>query len=426
MQQFQLEINLRSNFINIDSAFEQFENVCIYNSNSKKDDYDLLIALGSADKFTSSSTTALKELEQFIRLKNDWLFGYISYDVKNQIEKLTSKNDDLLGFPLIHFFCPQILIEVKNGNCTIYFDEKNILEEDARVIALNLLNESIEKTTTKNNVLLQQKISREEYITQVNLLKKHIQLGNIYEVNFCQEFFASNANINIASTYKELNAISEAPFSACCKFNNQYVISASPERFLKRVGTKLISQPIKGTSKRYLDKNKDDQAKEELKNNPKEQSENVMIVDLVRNDLSQIAERGSTIVDELFGVYTFKQVHHLISTISCEIKQETSFENIIRATFPMGSMTGAPKVSAMKLIESHEVPKRGLYSGCLGFIKPNGDFDFSVVIRSILYDEETKNLSFMVGSAITSNANAEDEYEECMTKANALIKVLTH
>ena len=149
-----------------------------------------------------------------------------------------------------------------------------------------------------------------------------------------------------------------------------------------------------------------------------------MIVDLVRNDLSRIAVKNTVKVDELFGIYTFDQVHQMISTISCEVKAETTIKDILQATFPMGSMTGAPKIRAMKLIEKFEETKRGLYSGAIGYISPEGDFDFNVVIRSIQYNTLKMYLSFMVGGAITIASDAELEYQECLVKAKALFEVL--
>jgi para-aminobenzoate synthetase component 1 len=224
--------------------------------------------------------------------------------------------------------------------------------------------------------------------------------------------------------FEKLNKISAAPFSAFSKFGNYFLLCASPERYIQKKGNKLMSQPIKGTAKRSQNKLEDEQLKTELSNNLKEKSENVMIVDLVRNDLSQIAKRGTVKVDELQTIYSFKQVHQMISTISCELKENITFSDILRSTFPMGSMTGAPKISAMKLIEEFESTKRGLYSGAVGYISPNGDFDFNVVIRSIIYNSENMYLSFMVGSAITDKAIAEQEYEECLLKAKALFEVL--
>jgi para-aminobenzoate synthetase component 1 len=204
----------------------------------------------------------------------------------------------------------------------------------------------------------------------------------------------------------------------------QFLLSASPERFIKKVGKKIISQPIKGTARRGANEEEDKQIKHHLFNDPKERAENIMIVDLVRNDLSRTADKGSVIVEELCGIYTFPQVHQMISTVVSELREDVHFIEAIRQCFPMGSMTGAPKVRAMKLIEKYESTKRGLFSGAVGYITPEGDFDFNVVIRSILYNARNHYLSFMVGGAITMQAEAEKEYEECMLKAKAIMRVL--
>jgi para-aminobenzoate synthetase component I len=273
-------------------------------------------------------------------------------------------------------------------------------------------------------VQVRPRISREHYLAQVEKIKKHIKLGDVYEMNFCQEFYAENAAIDPGDVYRELNAISATPFSAFCRLNDHYLLCASPERFLSKSGSRLVSQPIKGTARRGITPAEDEQLKKALAASEKERSENVMIVDLVRNDLSRIAKRGSVKVDELFGIHTFEQVHQMISTVSAEVKEDISFIDIIRATFPMGSMTGAPKVRAMQLIEEYESSKRGLYSGAVGYIDPSGDFDLNVVIRSILYNSASRYLSFTVGGAITDRSDAGQEYEECMIKAAAMLRVL--
>jgi para-aminobenzoate synthetase component 1 len=202
------------------------------------------------------------------------------------------------------------------------------------------------------------------------------------------------------------------------------MLSASPERFVKKVGSKVISQPIKGTARRSSDKEEDERIKAELTRDPKERSENIMIVDLVRNDLSKTALKGSVRVEELCKAYTFQQVHQLISTVVSEVSEKIDVVDIIISLFPMGSMTGAPKISAMEIIEELEETKRGLYSGAVGYFSPNNDFDFSVVIRSILYHKKEKYVSFSVGGAITAQSEIEKEYNECMLKAEAMKKAL--
>lgn len=166
--------------------------------------------------------------------------------------------------------------------------------------------------------------------------------------------------------------------------------------------------------------------KNDLAKDEKERSENIMIVDLVRNDLSKTAVKGSVKVEELCKVYSFDQVHQMISTVTSQIEENTHPIDVIKSTFPMGSMTGAPKISAMKIIENLEETKRGLYSGAVGYITPRGDFDFNVVIRSILYNHTQKYISFSVGSAITSKSDPLKEYEECLVKAKAMHEVLQH
>ena len=252
----------------------------------------------------------------------------------------------------------------------------------------------------------------------------HIQRGDIYEANFCQEFYSENCRINPLETFNKLNNISKPPFATFLKIEDKYLMSATPERYIKKDGCKVISQPIKGTEKRSDNKKEDQQLALELSNDEKERSENIMIVDLVRNDLSHTAKRGTVKVEELCKVYTFMQVHQMISTITSEVDEDISPIEILKTTFPMGSMTGAPKISAMKIIEELEETKRGLYSGSVGYFKQNGDFDFNVIIRSILYNATKQYISYSVGSAITVKSNPLKEYEECLVKAKAMRQVL--
>jgi len=418
--------------INIEGLNDRFEQLCIFDSNEGLNDKkyissSVLIAIGATQELSiNDPSNALVRLQQFYDSKKGWLFGYLTYDLKNVTEILISSNSDNQAFPLLQFFAPQVVVEKRAESVSFYFDDEYISEKDAKDIVDFCFSTSAPQKEEKNEKInIQSKISKEEYINAVNKLKEHIYKGDIYEINFCQEFFAEKVVLKTPLIYKKLNEISGAPFSAYCKFQEHYLMCASPERFLKRKSDRLLSQPIKGTIRRSKDAEEDEELKKELYNNDKERSENVMIVDLVRNDLSRIAKKGSVEVEELFGIYTFKQVHHMISSISCELKETTTFTDIIRSMFPMGSMTGAPKISAMKLIEEHEKTKRGLYSGAVGYISPSGDFDFNVVIRSILYNAKNKYLSFITGSAITEKAEAEKEYEECLLKAKAMFEVLS-
>ncbi|HAA01640.1 MAG TPA: aminodeoxychorismate synthase component I [Flavobacteriales bacterium] len=268
------------------------------------------------------------------------------------------------------------------------------------------------------------RISKEEYLQSVLSLQEHIRKGDIYEVNFCMEFFAEEVEVDPFVVFANLHSITRAPFSAFLRREEQFLLCGSPERFVQRKGDRLLSQPIKGTIRRGKSQEEDKVLREQLRNDSKERSENVMIVDLVRNDLSRIAIRSSVRVDELMEVYTFPTVHQMISTISCELREGVNTYDILKAAFPMGSMTGAPKVKAMELIARYEQSRRGWYSGSVGFRKANGDCDLNVVIRSLFYDRQKRYLSFSVGSAITAASDPEREYDECLLKAEAMIKAV--
>ena len=261
-------------------------------------------------------------------------------------------------------------------------------------------------------------------MSTVEEIKTHIKQGDIYVTNFCQEFFAENTVVDPLMVFLALNEISPNPFSAFFKYRNNFIICASPERFLAKRNDKLISQPIKGTAKRGKDAVEDESIKQELRNQTKEIQENVMIVDLVRNDLTRSAKQGSVKTEELFGIYSFTQVHQMISTVACELQEGISAAQAIKNAFPMGSMTGAPKIRSMELMEQYEHSRRGVYSGAIGYFSPDNDFDFNVVIRTLLYNRDKEYLSFHVGSAITYHADAEKEYEECLLKAQAILEVL--
>jgi para-aminobenzoate synthetase component 1 len=357
--------------------------------------------------------------------EGNWQFGFVSYDYKNEIEtQLSSKNADYIQFAEKHFFSPELLFIISESEVEVYY-ETTIYTAEQVIKLFTEINQLKLSSSINKSVKMTPRLSKDEYLAKVKALQQHIQLGDIYEVNFCQEFYAENVAINPIHIYHKLNKKSPTPFSCFVKHNDNYLLCASPERFIKKMGDEISSQPIKGTIKRGNSEAEDKVLKEQLKNDPKERSENIMIVDLVRNDLSKIAKKGSVKVDELCGIYTFPQVHQMISTVSAKIEKEVDFNTILKATFPMGSMTGAPKVRAMELIEEYETTQRGLYSGTVGFIDVNGDFDFNVVIRSITYNQKNNYLSYMVGGAITALSDPEKEYEECLLKAKAMLEVLS-
>jgi para-aminobenzoate synthetase component 1 len=410
---------------------KQFEEIAWLDSNNYHQDYgefDALLAAGAFTAIKTDSHQAFAKLQEYQQTTKDWIFGYLSYDLKNDVERLSSKNHDGLDFPDLYFFQPQKLFLLKGDQLEVRYlrmlDDE--IEEDFTEISNLPINkvEIRQPETEHSESKIQARISKEEYLQKVEKMLAYIQRGDIYEANFCQEFFAENREIEPFKVFQDLNELSGPPFATFLKLEEHYLLSASPERYLKKSGSKLISQPIKGTARRSQNPEEDIEIAEELSNDPKEQSENVMIVDLVRNDLSKIAKKASVNVDELCKVYSFKQVHQMISTVSAELDDGIPPVEALRATFPMGSMTGAPKISAMKIIEELEETKRGLYSGAVGYFTPNGDFDFNVVIRSILYNSVKKYVSFSVGGAITAGSKPEKEYEECLLKAAAMRQAL--
>lgn len=386
--------------------------------------WDMLAGVSIADScivpFNSLDAEALNRMQHFINTHPGWCFFHLNYDLKNKIENLTSDNPDRIMFPELAVFAPKCIIGVKGDNITFEGDEE-IAGEIRKYLSGRFISEN--RTPARVNVTTCMK--RGEYLELVKAIGNHIQRGDIYEMNFCQEFFCElPLSFSPLTVWSRLSKYANAPFSAFYCLGDHLMFSASPERFLQLAGNRLISQPMKGTIKRGGTPGVDLALKGQLREDPKEQSENVMIVDLVRNDLSRVAKKGSVKVEELFGIYTFATVHQMISTVSCELLDGNSFTDIIKATFPMGSMTGAPKIRAMELIELYERSRRGLFSGSVGYITPEGDFDMNVVIRSIICNPAERICSFQTGGAITSLSNPENEYSESLLKAGGLIKAL--
>jgi para-aminobenzoate synthetase component I len=380
-----------------------------------------LLALGVFDELIFDYQDSLESIDAFLlQNQHKYIFSWIAYDLKNKIEKLHSKNKAYIQFPLAYFCVPELVVSIINKN-EIKVVSGRLTEALKREI-LTFLKEDGQPLITP--IALVPTMTQQDYLNKVEGLKQHIQRGDIYEITFCQDFRASNVLINPKSLFQQLNKKTYAPMAAYVEWGHKFLLCGSPERFLKRVGNQLISQPIKGTAKRASEPSEDLISKENLKRSEKEQAENVMIVDLVRNDLSRLAIPNSVKVDELFGIYTFKTVHQMISTITAEVAETTTFSEILKALFPMGSMTGAPKIRAMELIDEFEDFQRGIFSGAVGYIAPNGNFDFNVVIRSIVYDAENQRVSCPVGSAITIKSNSVDEYNECLLKVEAMKSVL--
>tara|TARA_B100000965_G_scaffold402618_1_gene428949 strand:- start:6761 stop:8050 length:1290 start_codon:yes stop_codon:yes gene_type:complete len=404
------------------SYSKELSHSCILHSNitntnvpKKYYQYDLICAFESV-KELSVSTDSLNKLETFYNKNKDWMFGYISYDLRNEIFNNKSENPDYFGNNNLSFFIPKHVFLIK--------DQKLVVEsiEDKQSVAFCLekifnYDCACERIPKFN---FSSRETKKSYLNKITKIKNHIQRGDIYEMNYCQEFYKENIFLPTQSLFIKLNNLTKSPFATFLNIENFTVIGTSPERYILKQGENIISQPIKGTSKRVLNTDRDNKLKKKLSESSKDISENIMIVDLVRNDLSVTAKEGSVKVDRLCGVYSFSHVHQMISTISSKLKDKNKFIDVIATTFPMGSMTGAPKIRAMELIDQYEEVKRGVYSGSVGYINPIGDFDFNVIIRSLLYDSQKKYLSLTVGGAIVSKSEAIKEYEECLIKAKPI------
>ena len=384
---------------------------CYLNSN----DGTAILGIGPGPAFTLSCPTQLPALDAFLlEHKNTFVFGYLSYELKQHVDQLPSKKN--LKLPLAYFWVPSVVAKINQ-------DEIDLVQGSDITLVQDFF-ETLTHSEAPDLAPFSARTPKEKYLQRVNEIKHLIQRGDLYETNYCQEYFIENLTLFAPhGLYNLVNQRTEAPFSGLFIADNLWLACGSPERYIQKVGDILKSQPIKGTAPRMRDHEADEAAKLGLINSKKERAENVMIVDLVRNDLSKIAEPGSVHVDELFGLYSFKTVHQMISTVSCKLKPSIEFSDIVRASFPMGSMTGAPKRNAVRYMDEFEDSNREIYSGSLGYFKPGGDFDFNVVIRSLAYYPTENYLSCGVGSAITIGADAQEEYKECLLKIGRLIRL---
>lgn len=392
---------------------KRFDYACILNHNQfEKPETTYEIIAGFGNKNLYNNPQFAQNFDAFRENKNT-LFGYWSYDLKNQIEKLSSQFIDPIESNEIEFFEAQHLVKISLAGYEIVSEDKSF--ENELLFGLNETNFIGEFHSSFTPIY-----NKVDYINKVEQVLEEIRKGNVYELNLCIPYVGTIEKYLPEDLYYNLNQKSPNPFSGLYKSPNIEIISASPERFVRVNDGIILSQPIKGTRKRGQNEIEDEQLSKELLESEKERAENVMIVDLVRNDLRKCSLAGSVKVEELFGIYKFPQVLQMISSISGVLEKPISWEKIIQACFPMGSMTGAPKLSAMKIIDQLEEHKRGAYSGSLGYIDNLGNGDFNVLIRSIFINPKSKKMKFVVGSAITIDSNPEEEFDECLLKAKAI------
>lgn len=394
------------------------------NSNRYDDPYgrfECLLGAGATKVFTCNAPEELEAFKRVFNLNQDWLFGHFCYDLKNLLEpQLQSRHEARQGWPLLQFFVPEVVCFIPRGSATLCVQS---LHQEADFITTEIFSQNVAPVQPLPDCSFQSRFEKDNYQACIEQLREHIRQGDCYEVTLCNEAFAEGVFLNALDAFRKLNEHTPAPFAACYKSGSEFLLSASPERFLCKREQQLFSQPVKGTAKRGANEQEDEFLKENLRNSEKERAENVMIADLVRNDLARSCVPGSIQVEELFGIYTFPKVHQMISTVSGRLRNDCQALDAILQAFPMGSMTGAPKHMAMQLIDRYERARRALYSGSVGYFSPDGDFDFNVIIRSLFYQSERQYLSFQSGGAITWGSVAENEWEEMLLKAEAMQQI---
>ncbi len=400
----------------------QFSILLLLDSNEyerKHPRYECLVAVDAVN-IIGGSLTALQEHHDE---NKDWLFGHICYDHKNELEhKLSSSHPEMMGFPSLHFFTPRIFPYIGADRTSLTIET---IGTDPADVYDAIMSTEIRQPAPLSKLSFRQRTNKDNYLSAIAHLRKHIADGDCYEINYCTEGYCEGAKVQPLDAFKKLNEISPAPYAAYYRLEDKYMMCASPERYLLKQDDKLTSQPIKGTARRGVDDAEDTRIKSELRTSIKERAENVMITDLTRNDLARVCEVGSVEVEELFGIYSYPRVHQMISTISGTMRKGMPFTDAIRYSFPMGSMTGAPKMKVMQLVDRYEEARRELYSGTVGYITPSGDFDFNVVIRSLFYNATTEYLSYQAGGAITYDSDAEMEWDEMRLKASAMEQVFS-
>lgn len=424
---FPIGPDFRSRLSAFAAGYEEFAlldscNNTVYGPNQ----FDFLLACGAVAVVTQDSGGGVADWYAAVSERADWLFGYLGYELNATTDNISPSPQQLFNTAPLRFFVPGIVIRVQNNIAMISVHE---MACDTPENVFRKINDTPFETLTSaynqsENIRLEPLISDYDYVNTVKKIQQHIIDGDIYELNYCQPFVARNTTIDPVAVFNRLCAVAKAPFSVLYRCGEQYLMCASPERFFSFDGKTMRSMPIKGTRKRGEDEASDKRLFADLESSEKDKAEHVMIVDLVRNDLTPLAETGSIQVTDLFGIYPFEQVWQMVSTVSARLRSDAKLSEALIRAFPMGSMTGAPKIRAMQLAAQYEPWQRGMYSGAFGYFDPDGRCDFNVIIRSLLYHTQTQLLAAYAGGAIVYDSIPEKELEECYVKLSGILRVL--
>lgn len=353
---------------------------------------------------------------------SDWWFGHLAYefDPAGERDRVAPPHDR--GLPLAQWWVPRWVFEWREGRVVLHAFANDLAAGLALLSELREYHPSTRQTDAPVHLLL--RTDREEYLRRVQQLKAHIQRGDIYEVNFCITREGRSPEMDPFQAFGALLRNTDAAFAGFLRCNDHMALCASPERFLTFKADKVWSQPMKGTRPRHADAAEDERLARELAGDPKERSENIMAVDVVRHDLSRVAAKASVVVEELCAVRPHARVHQMTSTVAARLAPGKDPWDAVCAAFPMASMTGAPKQRAMQLIDQLEDGPRGLFSGSLGFFAPDGTGDLNVVIRTLLHTVGTGLTTLSTGSALTAACDPAQEWMECELKAHSVLAAL--
>lgn len=344
--------------------------------------------------------------------------GYLSYDFGMEIMEINKKNEPYYRIPEVYmgYYEDYIIIDHKNLCTYIHSEDEDVLNKICN------LKESIDISLVNEKLELFSNFRRNEFEEAVEKIRSYIKIGDVYQVNISQQF-RGMGKLNASDLYEKFRRANYGPYNAFLQMGSFSILSTSPEQFIRKRSDELMTRPIKGTIRKSEGKAENELLKEELLNSEKNRSELLMIIDLERNDLARLCIPGSVRVEALFDMEEYATVNHLVSTIKGNVKESTTFGNIIKAMFPGGSITGAPKLRAMEIIEELENVSRGIYTGSIGYVSNNGNMDFNIAIRTAIINDE--GVFYNVGGGITWDSQPEDEFEETLDKGKAIYKVLT-
>ena len=440
------EINTRLNAFEIFTIFRDEKDSFILDSSMDKEKLGRYSFISSNPfkilKYKNSSENPLdsfrEELNKYKTVNNTHLpfvggaVGYLSYDIGNYIEKLPrTAIDDMNVYDLYFGFYDHVIVidhlEEKTYIATPDIDiekEKLIMERLEFTILeadKNGVNSICYEEKEVEPIKLKSNFTKKEFEKSVQKVKDYIRSGDIYQANLTQRF-SGKTTLSSYELYRDLRRISPAPFGAYLNFDDFNILSNSPERFIKCIDRQIETRPIKGTRPRGRTEEEDLRLQEELINSEKDRAELLMIVDLERNDIGRISKIGSVKVPELFVIEPYANVNHLVSTVVGTLKDGKDAVDVIKATFPGGSITGAPKIRSMEIIDELEPTQRNVYTGSIGYIGFNGDMDLNIAIRTIVKKED--EVYFRVGGGMTWGSNPKDEYQETLDKAKSIMRAL--